>query len=513
MSNRHALQMWTGSLIVVFCVAVIAFAYVSRRPLCIDSKLVEKIDRVTESGTHTAYRCALRKHVPYDGKLKKITRNFGQRLVPVERFLEYLGNFHGRISLTLLKSSETYFKIRDHEIYATEELLNSPGQLEKAVMKIWLRDQMQNLALENSLSEEVLSDFLWTTLKGRLDLYDPVTRLNLGQEPLTLWPETLKNSAEVCQSPWWAAKSAVICQALRTTKESDSQIDLDSMRPLLTQSLNSAYKKIPAAQKIAWLQAFAKNLPHFQLPEGAEKTTHDFSQAQRVVGQWISSFRLVDENFGNLFAHELAYHNFHDLTAMVHFSALIIFDQTSKEGQDLVEKDLQSFEQSHLIGYKNGQQVQFSSHGVSVLLEDLGAWQADKIVMISCGSPQIEKLQDLAVQADRLLFVDLCQNKGNLDVVSYLKEDAQTFAARNKNVNFIEFHLPSLKLALQKVDINAAQKNNWIADLLNENPKDKTKKVSILTEALGWQEPIYHSQEKAYRSQSAIEAINWYRMN
>gem|GEM_PF-6912758 len=513
MLSRRALQMWTGSLIVVFCVAVVAFAYVSRRPLCIDSKLVEKIDRVTENGTHTAYRCALGKHVPYDGKLNQITHDFAQRLMPVERFLDYFGSFQGRVSLTMLKSPETYFKIRDHEIYATEDFLNSPGQLEKAMFKIWLRDQMHDAALENSLSEDVLSDFLWTTVKGRLNIYDPITKFNLDSQPRAMWPEVLKNSAEVCQSPWWPAKSAAICQALRGARDTDSQIDLGSIRPLLTQALNDAYQKIPAADKILWLQSFAKNLGHFQLPEIINSAGHDFSQAQRVVRQWISSLRLMDENFGNLFAQELAAHGFHDVAATVHFQALIIFDQTSKESEKLIEENLQSFEQSHLMGYKKADQIQFSSEGASFPLSDLGLWQADKIVLIGCGSPQLEKLQNLSVQAERLLFIDLCQKKVSLDVAAYLKQDAQLFATKNKEINFIEFHLPSLKLALQKVDMNGQQKEAWIADLLKESSKEKSKNPSILTEALGWQEPTYHSQIKAYQSQSAIEAINWYRMN
>lgn len=515
MMSRRAFQLWSGLLICVFCGALIALAFVSRRPLCIDSKLVEKIDRISDSGTHTAYRCSLGKRVPYDGKLNQITHEFAQRLMPLERFTDYLGGVSNRITVTLLKSQETYFKIRSHEIYATEDLLDSPGQLEKAVLKIWLRDQVKDSMFENSLAEEVLSDFMWTAAKGKLDIYDPVSRTNLSKASAAYWPEILKSSTELCQTPWWPTKSAAICQALRGQSDSDTQIDFDSLRSLLTQAMNNAYEEVPAQERIAWLQDFAKKLSRFQIPEGVEAKQKNYLQAQQLMKKWIASLHLMNESFGNLFAAELEKRGYHDILVTVRFSALVIFDGVSKENQKLVEKSLLPLEETHFIGYKQDDQMRFASHGVTIPSSEIGSWMADKVILVGCGSPPLQKLEDISAQSERLLFVDLCKPTTHLDVASYLLQDAQAFAGKNKDVNFIEFHLPSLKLAMQKVEASAPQNPNLLVELLKETavPEGKDKKASILTEALGWQKPTYSATAKAYRSQSAIEAINWYRVN
>jgi hypothetical protein len=417
--------------------------------------------------------------------------------------------------VTLLKSQETYFKIRNHEIYATEDLLDSPGQLEKAILKIWLRDQVKDKTFENSLAEEVLSDFIWTAAKGKLDVYDPISKTNLSKTAAAYWPEILKSSTELCQTPWWPAKSVAICQALRGQNEGDTQIDFDSLRSLLSQAMNNAYEKLPAQSRIEWLQDFARKLPSFQNPEGIETKQKNYLQAQQLMKKWIASLQGMNENFGSLFAAELEKRGYHDIFVTVRFSALVIFDSVGKDIQKMVEKDLLPFEDTHFIGYKQDDQMRFASRGVTIPVSEIGSWTADKVIMIGCGSPQLQKLEEISAQSERLLFVDACRPTAPLDVASYLTQDAQAFAAKNKDVNFIEFHLPSLKLAMQKVESSAPQNPNLLVELLKEASTDdgKDKKASILTEALGWQKPTYSSTAKAYRSQSAIEAINWYRVN
>jgi hypothetical protein len=514
MLSRRTFQFWSGVLISFFCGALIILAYVSRRPLCIDSKIVERIDRISEAGTRTAYRCSLGKHVPYDGSLEQITQRFGQRLMPLERFLEYLGGPSKRVSITLLNSPETYFKVRGQQIYATENLLKAPGQLEKAVLKIWLRDRVRDTHFENSLAEEVLSDFLWASVKGRLDIYDPVNQRNLAQVPPTHWPDVLKNSYELCDSPWWPVKSAPICQVLRGQSGADPQIDFDSLRALLSQAMIDAYEEIPAENKITFLQEFAKNLSGFQDPEGAPVAQRNYLQAQQVMKKWISGLRALNGNFGTLFAGALARHGYHDLLVTVRFNALVIFDSVSKENQGLLEKSLFPLESTRFIGYKNGDQVMFSSQGgVTIPMSEIGSWTADKIIWAGCGSPQTQKLEEMSSKSERLLFLDLCRPVARLDVAPYITADAEAFAAGNKDVNFIEFHLPSLKLAMEKVEAQGASDPNLLVELLKQSSDGKDKQASFLTEALGWQKPIYSSSIKAYRSQSAIEAINWYRVN
>jgi hypothetical protein len=512
MLSHRFIQNSTAFLIVVFCATLVLFAYLSRRPLCIDSKLVEKIDRVVESGTHTAYRCSLRKHVAYDGGLNNITQEYAQRLAPVERFIEYLGGFRGRLTITLMKSSEVYFKIQDHQIYATENFLNLPGQLEKTVLKIWLHDQGL-AAKDQSLAEEVLSDLFWAAAEGHLNIEDPFTRLNLDEEPRAQWPEMLRDTVGLCQTPWWLSRSAAICQALRQTKQNPGKIDLGSVRPLLSQSLIETYEQIPAAKKMTWLKALISNLSLMHFPETESRTDKSFSAALRTVRQWMSNFRSFDDHFANRFSQQLELHGFRDLTATVHFQALVIYDQIPEQVQRQVEENLQSLERSHLIGYQSGDQIQFSSRGISVTLGDLGAWQADKVIWLGCGSPALDKLKEYSAQTERLLFVDACHEKQTLNIASYLHADAQNFAAKNKAINFIEFHLPSLQLALQKLELQGNKDNDWIRELLKGSAEGQPQKSSLLTEVLGWQEPHYHSQEKAYRSQSAIEAIEWYRVN
>ncbi|HEY8269835.1 MAG TPA: hypothetical protein VIG33_03040, partial [Pseudobdellovibrionaceae bacterium] len=103
----------------------------TQKPACIDSKVVERIDR----GSESVFRCGLNRHVPFSTYFTKHLSAIEERVQQIEKFTEMIAPYKASLRLVILKNKPNYFQVSKNLIYVGEPLLETRGHLEKALLK------------------------------------------------------------------------------------------------------------------------------------------------------------------------------------------------------------------------------------------------------------------------------------------------------------------------------------------------------------------------------------------
>jgi hypothetical protein len=507
MIKLRNLHWWTGAVLFTLMISVVLFAYVARRPLCIDSKLVESIDSVSNSGTATAYRCALRRHVPYDETLAQQISELGPRLQSLERLIDWLGPLQNRVNLTILNGAGETYRIQGQEVFISESFLKSQGQIEKTLLRVWYRERASLDLQASPLIEESLTDFLYFAYHGDFDLQDAKTGLLLDEDLEPKWPRVLSNWSGYCHSLWRSNDDLKVCGDLNSF--SDDGIHLSSLRPLISQTLMNSYAELNASERLQFIVSFAKSLHEFSFHaknfglSPLQLHQKSYFEAVSQLENW--SYFLAHlgprvahaEKFSALFNLELKKHGFDSFTQQALLDTLVFTDELNTAQKKSLIREIDQ-EKSQLIGIESQGSLQMSLTGEPLNLKLLGLIQASNGIYLHCGQPDLKKVHELSKRVEKLLYVNFCGDQV-VYLKGYFEKGALSFARQNPGLKFAEFHMPSLMMALQKLPgQNPVQ-------LLSEK-----KKGSL--EPIGWKEPFYDEAANAYRAQSAIEMVDWFRM-
>ena len=129
----------------------------------------------------------------------------------------------------------------------------------------------------------------------------------------------------------------------------------------------------------------------------------------------------------------------------------------------------------------------------------LGLIQSRQAVLIQCQIPTTQKLAEMADTVSKLVLVRDCQSPFQIDFSPILDGNFDQFASQNPKMSFVQLHLPSLKSALAKRNLNPIF-------LIEEKKWD-----SPFFQDIGWEKPKWDEAIGAYRTRAAIEAIEMYR--
>ncbi|MEZ0392957.1 MAG: hypothetical protein ACAH59_12125 [Pseudobdellovibrionaceae bacterium] len=508
MFRIKSLQWWTGVLLGTLLILIVAFAYTARTPLCIDSKLIERIDSISDQGTASAYRCSQRKHVDYDANLVTQTRKLGPRLQQLEKYFEWLGPLKSKIHLTVIAGPGEHFRIQGREIIISESILNSEGQLEKAVFRFWFRERAPLTLQSQQLVEESLTDFLYYSFAGALDLQEPLTQISLDQDEDARWPRVLSNQKGYCDSLWKSNEHLRICQDA-LIERSENEIELLTLRPLITQSLIESYKELSTQDRIEVLRFIALNFKSFQFDEKnfgvtyLERKRQSYYQAISHLENWVYFFNQLGrssasvQRLSQFFQKTLKQRGFDEAMPEARLDLLVFADALNEKQIQEILTETKAHPHA-LIGIESKGKIQMGAASVPLSLQLLGEVRSPRAVYFHCGIPKLQELESLSRKIEKLTFINACgQSQFRFD--GLFNSGIEGFARQNPKVKFAEFHLPSLILAVEK--------------LKGKNPIDYLKQNQTGSLApIGWGDPKYDQSVDAYRAQSVIEAIDWYRL-
>lgn len=519
---KYMLLRWANFIIFgCFCVVSFMVVEMTRRPLCIDSRVVEKIDRHTPGKIESVYRCAYNKATPFSEYFNAQVKDLSVRLQRSERLLESLEPFQRKVQITLLRDQPLQFQVHGHHILIGEKMLAAPGHLEKALAKIWYRERRDAFFINEPLMEEVLTDFLVFLQEGDVDLGDPESHLKTALQKAK-WPYVLKAAPAYCESPWKLSEHHDICRRVTEANEviGSHVIEL-SLRPLIVSSWISSFKNLSLKDQMDFTRNLSRLLkeehtPELPIVQGSQILKTEFSpllsaaEAIKNINLFVSTSPLLKSFesyrlFVSGISQELRKVGFQEAFAEASFDVLFVSASPLKEDSAIVKHFMKLAKEKpdvH-IALRDRENIWMLPSKYPIPMKSFGQMKATRMVVEKCGGFDFNYVMGYAAFSEKLLIVENCDVKKELQFGRYLKDGAEGFGAQNKNISFIQFHLPSLLMKRAEL----AQVAN-VFDLIRRREVE-----SRIFQSLGWQEIKWSEQASAYHPKAYIDAIEWFRTN
>jgi hypothetical protein len=507
----------TTLLLLLFFASLASLVLITKKPLCIDSKVVEKIDRVSDSGTSSVWRCALNRSVPYDEKVAQEIPDLSRRLSGIERFFDDEVPLNHKITLVWLDGMNKTIRIQGTKIFISDDLLRSTDQLERSILRIWLREKSGEAVMDRTLLEGTLVDLLMATL---------------GQDQVEggalHWPVYLQSIQSFCQDMNMSSQDDdlfadmkdryLICPNSDLDENSDLHaILVASARPLLSEAAVNAYMGLDLKQKTVLLKSLPNLLQHVDQFSSSSLMTEESSvqgvpvlhhELESIV-HLISQFSLADSSpddpwikFNKEFRQQLNRHGFFQDESVARLDDLIELGPDLSFSSEVLEKIRHGFVSSSLVGIADDTSLWMLPSGLPLQKRIFGALQAHQLMYLSCEIPSTEKILSFSKVADKFLYVRFCGDFSDLNFHSYFQRGYSGFADDNPKVAFVQIHIPSMLQAMNNKTAPIPALAKILANELSIHP--------AINEP-GSKPPIWDEAHKMYKTQSAIQAIEAYR--
>ena len=512
------LTKWLTALsFVCFGILTLLVVEMTRRPLCIESRVVEKVDRISVTSKETAYRCALNKQTEYTDYFREEAPRLAQRLQSTERLLESLEPFYRKIHISILVDHPYLFKVQGHKIFIGEELYKAPGHLEKALAKIWYRERNETLFLHDALAEELVTDFLLYVNEGDLNIGDPRSKVTTAVRKAK-WPYVLKSESAYCASPWKKSEHFVHCEAPKESPLNPALITEMSLRPLLFYSWVRSYKSLNMNQRYAFTRGIVDLIRSEHTPglplvlssdNAAETTLERAARAVRNISNFVAHADALKRSetqrlFVSSFTSDLRENGFQDTIAEANFDLLFISAKPIKSDAPVLQAftKLAKKHPQKQLALQDNERLWMLPSEYSIPLESFGQIKANRTIVEKCGNYDFDFVLSYASMTEKVLIVDHCAKDKDLSYSRLLTEGTEGFAAQNKGRAFVQFHLPSLVLKQSELQ-KAGNVFEFIRKRDVENPSFRS---------LGWLEVRWDSKVDAYQPKAFVDAIEWFRM-
>ncbi|KYG68640.1 hypothetical protein AZI87_05230 [Bdellovibrio bacteriovorus] len=514
------LARWLTSLsLVCFGLLSLMVLQMTKRPICIDSKVVERIDRVSADSSESIYRCALNKNVPFSAYFSEQVKDLNYRVQQMERLLESIEPFYKKVQLTILEDRPYLYRVQGHQIYIGAKLLEAPGHLEKALAKIWYRERNEALFAQQILMEEVITDFIVYLLNGDLDLGDPQTKIATALRKVR-WPFVIKSVPAYCESPWKQSEHFAVCLEHKEDLSVDQQVVELSLRPLLVTSWVNSYKGLSSRERFNFVQNLPRLLRSEHQPAlpligmhrlaGVQETTLlKAAEAMKNINSFLASSQAMKDSethriFAANFTNELRSHGFQEAFAEASFDLLFVSPTTLTEKSAIFAHFMKIAKASPKvqIALRDQDNLWMLPSRFPIPLKSFGQIKANRTVVEKCGGYNFSYVMDYANITEKLLVVDHCDTNREIQYSRFLNEGAEGFGAQNKGIAFVQFHLPSLLMKKSELE-QVSNVFEFIQKRDVENPSFKS---------LGWREVHWSEQANAYQPKAYVDAIEWFRV-
>lgn len=510
------IERWLVSLSAGIFAALLVLIVTSKKPLCIDSKVVDKIDRVTVGKTETVYRCSLSKAVAYSRYFDENKDALESRIESVAMFIRHIEDFEQPLQIRINEVQPIIFKINDHSIEIGSQLLNSSAHFERALFKVWLQERLKSNLRSQQLFIEVAADFLLYAMNGNLFVEDPILKLKtkIGG---SRWPQVLKSKEGYCESPWKTSEHFSECALIANDEILNSDLLLSlSLRPLMTSVWIKSYDELSFKEK----NHFLKLLPrYFKTQElSSEKALSMVMSDKHPLKQGMMNIKKMTDLMlsSSLVQNEIEYRKFYskvaqslqeagvsDSFAEAYFDYLFEYPEVISTHSALfktIESAALSF--PHLqIALKDKNQIWILPGHFSLPLKSFDLIRAQQHVFFACLSLKEIEMNQFLKHAEKLLLIKGCDQNQKTDYATLVSDGLQVFSGKNKQISFIQFHLPSFETKANEL----LHIKNFF-DLVQNRDISKPE-----FQTLGWSQIQWFEDSQAYKPKAIIDAIELFR--
>ncbi len=504
------------SLFVGLFAVLIGLMFTLKKPLCIDSRIVEKIDRVSFDKTETIFRCSAFIRVPYSRYFDFNVEDIENRIESAAGFLKTMEPFNQAITLKINETQPVLFKINGHEIEIGSQLFKSQGHFERALFKVWLSERLKNDLYSQQLFAEVVADFLLYAYQGQVEIEDPLLKLKtkIGNSH---WPQVLKSKETYCDSPWKISEHFSVCGKIQSDEILTSEnLLLLSLRPLMTSVWIKAYADLPLRLRINFIQLLPRYLKSQEL--SSEKAIEMLMSDRLPLKQGMMNIKKMTDlmNSSSMVQNEKSYREFYakitqnlqqagvnDSFAEAYFDYLFEYPEKISVKSPLF-RNLQKIAAKNPqleFAVKDKSQIWILPSESSLPLQSYDQIKTQQHVFLAClGLREIE-MKNFFNHAEKLLLIKGCDQNKNIDFEALVSKGIQSFSIKNKQLAFIQFHLPSFEMKAKEL----AHIKNFF-ELVNVRDVSKPE-----FQILGWSQVQWYEESQAYKPQAVVDAIELFR--
>jgi hypothetical protein len=493
--------------------ALVAWGWVARSSFCLDSNLVEKIDMIGTGGKQSITACSVARDGRFSETLFDLKTGFEVRFHSLQRSLDFLGFQFEKIHLSIVDTVDPLVRVHPSHLILSRSVLDAKNVLEKALLLSLLQQKRQDpyraLSADEVLWADVFTDVFLHFEKGGLEIADPLLNQSFRwDEQRSNWPFVLKTKSVYCQD---ASRSFLYMNDCQQGRLSPDQL-LTSLRPLLGLSLASALEKLGPGERIKWFHDVWANWDALQMRRAffgssvGPEDQQELVDGARLIQSWTQNFQTWakrDTVWAQVAARlplELQARGFREDRGPLKSDYLVLV--TSPESESI----LQGLREATLLDTKKS--VVLVRGNEAWLLPDLhpfpkawlGEFNVQQALLIQCQIPSTDKLRALANQVQKLMLIRACPPLQTVAWNKLLTQGVDAFLKANPKVPFVQFHLPSLRAALLKRNLNPIpllDDGNWESPFFHQ---------------IGWEKPDWDQDLHAFRTHAAIDAIEIFRL-
>lgn len=517
MGQKGLTYILTASLI-GFCLYALLEA---RRPLCVDSKWIREVEYKSSSSssgkTERLFSCDRNRDFGYQPFFAKNLVEIQDHINRTELLLSRFSPFRQKLKVTINAQQPVAFRILDHHLEIGSDLLNAEGHFEKGLYKIWYRDNTGSWFATNSLFEEVITDFFLFINRGDISLTDPVHHFRTRTGGAK-WPQVIKSVQGYCESSWRLSEHYEKCLNVRDDENAfHANIVQLSLRPLVSSAWIKAFKDLSYNERKEFLHLLPVLLKT-NTSTDPERMLAQAINSESPVQQAISSVRRfnalmsatyqqsnasVHRVFTSFFANDLRQSGLNDAFADAFFDVIIYTDQSVGPKSELLNafKAVSKRNPNVQMALIDNENLWMLPSDYPVSLKSFGQVRSTKMIVSRCGGFDFNYILGFSSMTEKLLVVNKCGALTGLNFGEFFEGGVAGFARKNKNVAFIQFHLPSLNL---RKDQLASVQN--VYELI-----ERRNTESPVFQALGWNELKWDQQLQAYRPQAHVDGIELFR--
>lgn len=487
-----------------------------KKSVCIDSKLVNKIDSV---GTQLpiVYACSLNRSSKYSYENEQLAKSVQNKLASLEVFILTIKPLTKKVHIYIRSDRPQMYSFSNGQLNIGKDLLDVEGLLVRGVIKAWIQENKNELKLESDLYEEVWTDFIQYAVMGKLEISNPNTKLKT-KIGLIRWPQILKTADAYCKSAWVWTEHLESCENgdFQLANKGQTSAAILSLRPLLTNALITAYNSLSYLGQKDIIFSIPNsiqfmNLTSEQIIESLVDQNNSLLQGIQNINKFNNLFhsaalKIQNANYYKLydqFNRSLNLSGVNLEGSEAYFDLLVQYDGELDTDSNLFksfEKTLSPAKDKQ-VAIMDKKQIWIlpsrSGLPVDAFLESVSKTR----IYFKCNNKDSIKLDRFYDKADKLILIKDCHQNSQYNFQSLAENNLMNFYKQNLKLSFIQFHLPSLQMLKNKVNTH----QNFFELVKNKNLNDSDIK------SMGWADVEWESDINVYKPKAVVDAIEFYR--
>jgi hypothetical protein len=518
--NRHR----TKILVVLSCLtyfSLLSLIWISNDSICTNSTTVNSIDIIRHGKKDTVYHCDSKQKANFDVKIEKIVNKLNQRLPIIENYLvanSPQDNQRSKFSIVINYDRLLQFELSDTQLKIGAVLLEEPGNLERGLIKYWIRSKINDQLLTHGLFEESVVDLIYFSFSGRLDIVDPINAKS-SRIGYHRWPQVLKSFDEYCESSWKMLEHSENCSRISSQKDSETVHDYIemSLRPLTSQALIQAYLELNLIERQKFISHLPTNLQKFTL--SSNKALETILEETNPLKKGLRSIR----SFANVFTEpkflqELEYKKFAasiselleqsgvtDSFAEAYVDYLVEIPETLRTDGVFFKSLKKAAERNTDIQFAvtDRKNIWILPFGDRLPVKSFDQIHSRQVIFFACPALKEFDVKNYFHSSEKLLLIKGCEQNSEFNFSTITKNNLNDFLHSNSEFSFLQFHLPSLESKQKDLE----HIKNFFE--LVKNRKFDGQEFKIL----GWTQIQWSEETNSYKPKAAVDAIEYFRLN